>query len=323
MSNPIAFAKPGIFRSFSTVVGVPLTGIAITFTPVAFLINNYTELWAQIEDTDDFIPPLTGGFVIGASLGRAANIVWNAPPGVTQPTVTNPKATLKITATDQQIPYSPGSPLSTIYSANVPAPASTVTGPDAYGAPAVVGTGTTYARDDHDHGLPAAVAVPSPAATVTGPDAYGAPAVVGTGTTYARDDHDHGLPAAPAPSLTSVSAFLAANVALSGSGIHNLMSINIPSAGTWLVTWQATWGNSAGVADFYISDASAGPLSGSVSAATAQDGTSTSGSAIIVTTGATTYYMNLDTAAASGDVYATTETSGAANATGIVAVRIA
>lgn len=283
MSNPIAFAKPGIFRSFSTVVGVPLTGIAITFTPVAFLINNYTELWAQIEDTDDFIPPLTGGFVIGASLGRAANIVWNAPPGVTQPTVTNPKATLKITATDQQIPYSPGSPLSTIYSANVPAPAS----------------------------------------TVTGPDAYGAPAVVGTGTTYARDDHDHGLPAAPAPSLTSVSAFLAANVALSGSGIHNLMSINIPSAGTWLVTWQATWGNSAGVADFYISDASAGPLSGSVSAATAQDGTSTSGSAIIVTTGATTYYMNLDTAAASGDVYATTETSGAANATGIVAVRIA
>ena len=40
--------------------------------------------------------------------------------------------------------------------------------------------------------------VPNPATTVTGPDAYGASAVVGTATTYARADHNHGLPAAPA-----------------------------------------------------------------------------------------------------------------------------
>jgi hypothetical protein len=80
----------------------------------------------------------------------------------------------------------------------VPAAATTVTGPDAYGASAVVGTGTNYARQDHDHGLPAAPAVPAAATTVTGPDAYGASAVVGTGTNYARQDHDHGLPAAPA-----------------------------------------------------------------------------------------------------------------------------
>ena len=37
-----------------------------------------------------------------------------------------------------------------------------------------------------------------PATTVTGPDAFGSPAVVGTGLHYARYDHDHGLPAAPA-----------------------------------------------------------------------------------------------------------------------------
>ena len=36
-----------------------------------------------------------------------------------------------------------------------------------------------------------------PATTVTGPDSFGDSAVVGTGTKYARDDHDHGLPAAP------------------------------------------------------------------------------------------------------------------------------
>ena len=62
-------------------------------------------------------------------------------------------------------------------------PATTVTGPDAYGASAVVGTGTTYARSDHDHGLPAAPAVPTASATVTGPDAYGASAAVGSAAT--------------------------------------------------------------------------------------------------------------------------------------------
>jgi hypothetical protein len=77
-------------------------------------------------------------------------------------------------------------------------PATTVTGPDAYGASAVVGTGTTYARSDHDHGLPAAPAVPTASATVTGPDAYGASAAVGSAATFSRGDHDHGLPAAPA-----------------------------------------------------------------------------------------------------------------------------
>lgn len=39
--------------------------------------------------------------------------------------------------------------------------------------------------------------VPAAATTVTGPDVYGAAAAVGTGTAFARDDHGHGLPAAP------------------------------------------------------------------------------------------------------------------------------
>ena len=42
----------------------------------------------------------------------------------------------------------------------------------------------------------------SPATTVTGPDAFGAAAVVGTSALYAREDHDHGLPAAPAGALS-------------------------------------------------------------------------------------------------------------------------
>ena len=100
-------------------------------------------------------------------------------------------------------------------------PATTVTGPDAYGAAAAVGTGTNYARQDHDHGLPAAPVVPAAATTVTGPDAFGAAAVVGVGTPYARSDHNHGLPAAPvvpsaATTVTGPDAFGA--VAAVGTG---------------------------------------------------------------------------------------------------------
>ena len=87
----------------------------------------------------------------------------------------------------------------------VPAAATTVTGPDAFGAAAVVGVGTPYARSDHNHGLPAAPVVPSAATTVTGPDAFGAVAAVGTGTAFARNDHDHGLPAAPAGGTPAIS----------------------------------------------------------------------------------------------------------------------
>ena len=51
-------------------------------------------------------------------------------------------------------------------------------------------------------------AIPGPATTVTGPDTPGDPAVVGVGTTYARDEHDHGLTAAIAGGLALVAPFL-------------------------------------------------------------------------------------------------------------------
>jgi hypothetical protein len=41
-----------------------------------------------------------------------------------------------------------------------------------------------------------AVVGPNPATSVTGPDSYSSPAMVGTSLAYARQDHDHGLPAA-------------------------------------------------------------------------------------------------------------------------------
>jgi microcystin-dependent protein len=77
-------------------------------------------------------------------------------------------------------------------------PATSVTGPDAFGASAVVGVGTEFARQDHDHGLPASPTVPVGGGSIVGPDAFGASAAVGSAATWAASDHDHGLPAAPA-----------------------------------------------------------------------------------------------------------------------------
>ena len=61
-----------------------------------------------------------------------------------------------------------------------------------------------------------------PATTVTGPDIFGAAAAVGTGTNYARNDHDHGLPANPVTSAASLAAikasFTAANQIIKGTG---------------------------------------------------------------------------------------------------------
>ncbi len=61
-----------------------------------------------------------------------------------------------------------------------------------------------------------------PATTVTGPDIFGAAAAVGTGTNYARSDHDHGLPANPVTSAASLAAikasFTAANQIIKGTG---------------------------------------------------------------------------------------------------------
>ena len=106
--------------------------------------------------------------------------------------------------------------LAHVAAGSVVSPATTVTGPDTFGAAAVVGTGAKYAREDHDHGLPASPSVPAAATTVTGPDTFGHAAVVGTSGSYARADHDHGLPANPAPtaaaSVTGPDAFGAAAV---------------------------------------------------------------------------------------------------------------
>jgi len=202
--------------------------------------------------------------------------------------------------------------------------ASTVTGPDAFGASAVVGTDTTFAREDHNHGLPSATA---PATTVTGPDAYGASAVVGTGTTYARDDHNHGLPAAPSVSLTTASSFITASVSVASGTNTEITSVSL-GAGTWLISFQGAFGPTSSGSGF---DVWIGPNSASTTGiygaatntgTTSADFGGAAGSAIVTLAGTTTVYLNANAGAAGLIHYAGSSALAVANVTGLTAVKI-
>ena len=76
----------------------------------------------------------------------------------------------------------------------------------------------------------------APATTVTGPDAFGAAAVVGVGTTFARADHDHGLPAAPSPTLTTYSGAISTAVSLPTSTWTTVLTTVSLPLGTYLLS---------------------------------------------------------------------------------------
>ena len=79
-----------------------------------------------------------------------------------------------------------------------------------------------------------AVIGPNPATTVTGPDSFGGAAQVGTGTHYARNDHDHGLPSLQTQAITGMlSAVLDANAkAVLTSIISAMVNATIATNGT-------------------------------------------------------------------------------------------
>src|SRR5215510_10210174 len=97
-------------------------------------------------------------------------------------------------------------------------PATTVT-TQAIGDAPVVGTLTTYAREDHKHGEPAFGAI-------TAEQTFGASGANGSAATIARSDHTHGNPVhdASAHSTIPINALAAAtaNVNLNNFSIINL-----------------------------------------------------------------------------------------------------
>ena len=210
--------------------------------------------------------------------------------------------------------------------------ATTVVGPDAFGAAAVVGTSTSAARADHDHGLPAAPAVPAAATTVTGPDAFGAAAVVGTSTAYARADHDHGLPAAPSPTLSTVSGVLGADVAVAAATNTLVMTSGTLAIGTWLVTWNLTVKNGAATAAlasaWVVIATGTATLNGPSQADSEMPAVSTgyvalSFTTLVVVTAAATLSLYVATANASTVSVLGYGTTPATTATGYTAIKVA
>jgi hypothetical protein len=118
----------------------------------------------------------------------------------------------------------------------IAAAASTVQAGTAYGTGSAVGTDTTYAREDHQHGT---VALTSSAPATT--EGIGQAAAVGTATAPARADHVHPLAAAAAAGASAV-----ADTASAGSATTFAASDHRHSReGFGAVTANTVWGASS------------------------------------------------------------------------------
>ncbi len=174
----------------------------------------------------------------------------------------------------------------------------------------------------------------SPATTVTGPDAFGAASAVGTSTLYARQDHDHGLPAAPSPALTSDSSYITAAVTPVASTPTNLTSLSLGAGtwlihaqanamnesqntaawAIWITTTSAGAGTTAITgADCYLSKNYTG-----YGAATTLSLTG-----IITLAGTTTVYLVSETDQSSTAIQCSGYNYFEPNITGMIAVKIA
>ena len=306
----------------STVTPLSTNAEIVTITAIA---TDTLTITRAVEGTAAVV--IVAGFQIqqDVTAGYLALFARLASPALTG----TPTAPTNATASDNSTQVATDAFVqAAITASGSPTAATTVTGPDAFGAAAVVGTGTTYARADHNHGLPAAPASVSPATTVTGPDAYGAAAVVGTGTLYARNDHDHGLPAAPAVSLTYQQSYITANVAVS-SAWTAVTSITLV-AGTYEVfgqiTIQATASSASPIYFLSIGPNSASGTGSLIGGAGFYDGitgfpeVTITGSKVLVISSTTTLYLNAYAGVAATVLSETQGTQG--DASGIYAVKI-
>src|SRR5215813_14609786 len=120
-------------------------------------------------------------------------------------------------------------------------PATTVT-TQAIGDAPVVGSLTTYAREDHKHGEPAFGAI-------TTEQTFGASGANGSAATIARSDHTHGNPVHDANAHTSISisSLAVPIVALNMNG-QKITSLGTPTAGTDATTKAYVDGAISGLA---------------------------------------------------------------------------
>jgi|ERR1035438_208944 hypothetical protein len=221
------------------------------------------------------------------ALDAANAALWDARPGISVVTTTARNAYAGADLWDGRIiwnsttlqleKYDLGT-TSWIKAFTAATPATSVTGPDTFGAAAVVGTSLLYARMDHDHGLPSvaslatAASVTSEAATRATADTNEATTRAGADTAEAttrasadttlttnlaneattRASADAALSAAIValevyPAHTNSAGMLSSSVTLPASVLSTfIMDTASLGAGTWLLTWQISMITSAG-----------------------------------------------------------------------------
>jgi hypothetical protein len=115
--------------------------------------------------------------------------------------------------------------------------ASSVTAASSYGQSTVVGTDTTYAREDHSHGTPA-LTTTAPATTL----GVGQAAALGSASLPARADHVHPMAAAGAPAASAVTSTQVTGVASTFAASDHVHA----REGFGTVTAQTSFGASSG-----------------------------------------------------------------------------
>ena len=177
---------------------------------------------AQHDNANDAIAAIEGVLLNGTSYPLALVKRSDQPGGDVSGTAAGPLTVTAIQGhavsstapTSNQILSWNGSAWVPKTTTETAVPASTVTGPDAFGAAHAVGTSNNYAREDHDHGLPA-----NPVNISGTPAAVGQANGTGSSGTLPNSDHVH-------QGVTSVTA--GTNVTISGgdgSG-HGALTIN-------------------------------------------------------------------------------------------------
>ena len=146
---------------------------------------------------NDAIEAIEGVLLNGTSYPLALSKRTDQPGGDVSGTLAGPLTVAKIQGTPvsstapttNQILSFDGTRWIPKTTAETATPASTVSGPDAFGAAHVVGTSNNYAREDHDHGLPAAPAdLPLAGGTMSGAIAMGSNKITGLANGTASTD---------------------------------------------------------------------------------------------------------------------------------------
>ncbi len=169
------------------------------------------------------------------------------------------------------------------------------------------------------------------ATTVTGPDAYGAAPVVGTDLTVAHGAHDHGLPAAPAPVLPYAGATLIADVAIAAATATTIITTATLGVGKWLIIAQAeilNGGTTAGDCELYVVAGTAvlgfvGPTSADALLPASASAQLTFSTIAVISTAGTLVIGAYSAVAATAKLNATAGFATATYPTGYTAVQIA